>query len=99
MMWEYDWRTCPDAALHRPPEGPCEDIGQCPQCGSLNFSMRPEGETYGFHAEDCSLPMLHERDCVGGGQGHPPGEVRGYWLGFEEDVARERRRWAERDDG
>lgn len=69
---------CPNGP-HRPPEGPCEDIGQCQLCLSMSFSMRPPGECYGEHAPDCSLPERHESYCVGGGQGHSKAEVlRGY---------------------
>lgn len=69
--------TCPDAP-HRGPEGPNEDIGQCWTCGSLSFNMRPPGETFGEHLDDCSLPERHERACQPGGSGHPPSrKIRG----------------------
>ena len=65
--------------VHRPPEGPNEDIGQC-RCWRLTFEMRPEGETYGHHLPDCSLPLRHESYCRPGGDGHPPAPtIRGYW--------------------
>lgn len=63
---------------HRPPEGPCEDISQCPFCLSPSFSMRPPGECFGHHAPDCSLPERHESYCKGGGFGHKTEVLRGY---------------------
>lgn len=81
---------------HRLPAGPCEDIAQCPVCLMPTFALRPPGQTFGFHARDCSLPAVHERDCAGGGTGHPPGQVRGYWPGFDADVQAERDWWASR---
>ena len=93
VFWNYQQDDCPDRNKHREPRGPCEDISQCGLCGAITFALRPEGETYGFHEPDCSLPLLHENFCVGGGSGHPPGKVRGYWPGFEDDVRRERERW------
>lgn len=68
---------------HRGPQGPNEDLGQCPLCLSISYSMRPEGETYGLHLEDCSLPVGHESNCQPGGAGHLVGShVRG-WFGPE----------------
>lgn len=67
---------------HRGPEGPNEDMAQCPSCWAITYVMRPEGETFGWHADDCSLPLRHESYCVGGGPGHrvPAGEtIRGYF--------------------
>ncbi|VXA92665.1 hypothetical protein CITRIK5_100098 [Citricoccus sp. K5] len=58
-------------APHRGPEGPNEDMGQCGQCGSPSWSMRPWGETFGYHLDDCSLPIWHESRCQPGGTGHP----------------------------
>lgn len=75
-IWPYSGQECPKGP-HRGPEGPCEDIAQCGLCGSPTFAMRPKGETWGTHAADCSLPERHERACVGGGNGHPVGKVRG----------------------
>lgn len=73
---------------HRIPQGPNEDIAQCPVCWSPTFAMRPENEQFGLHADDCSLPRRHEGYCVGGGKGHPvPEIVRGYWRGMDEDIA------------
>lgn len=92
----FNQTGCPDWDDHRGPEGPCEDLGQCSKCGSITFSLRPEGETIGFHAEDCSLPIRHERDCVGGGIGHPPGIIRGYWPGMDGDIENARRAYEER---
>lgn len=55
--------------------------------------MRPVGETYGLHDDDCSLPERHFGECVGGGAGHPVAVlVRGWWMGFEQDVLAARRR-------
>lgn len=71
----------PDNCLdlpHRGPAGPNEDIAQCPRCLSPTFSMRPQGETWGNHADDCSLPVDHQGFCEGGGSGHPPAaHIRG----------------------
>lgn len=76
---------CPDGP-HRGPQGPNEDLAQCHTCWSVNYALRPDGETYGDHLPDCSLPLRHGGYCVPGGTGHPPSEhVRGYWP---EDGAR-----------
>lgn len=65
---------------HRPPQGPNEDIGVCGTCWSPTWRLRPEGETYGVHLPDCSLPVRHESYCQPGGSGHPPAaKIRGYW--------------------
>lgn len=69
-------QDCPDAP-HRGPQGPCEDLAQCPRCWAPSFAMRPEGETFGTHAPDCSLPAVHESYCKPGGTGHPAGVIRG----------------------
>lgn len=98
MSWLFDeggvgWEPC--AEQHRGPEGPNEDLAQCRKCGSISWVMRPENETIGFHDPDCSLDVRHSSYCKGGGSGHPPADViRGYWPGYEADVARERARWA-----
>jgi hypothetical protein len=69
--------VCPDADRHRPPQGPNEDTGQC-SCGTMSFAMRPWGETFGTHLDDCSLPIDHESYCQPGGSGHPPArKIRG----------------------
>lgn len=69
-------------AEHRVPQGPNEDIGIC-QCGRPSFELRPEGEAYGLHDGDCSLPSRHLGYCAPGGSGHPPAvNVRG-WFGWE----------------
>lgn len=71
--------TCPQGP-HRGPEGPNEDLAQCHLCWAPSWGMRPEGETFGEHAEDCSLPLRHESYCQPGGSGHPTAEiVRGYF--------------------
>lgn len=44
----YTRDTCPRAP-HRGPEGPNEDVSQCPLCWSLSWELRPEGETFGEH--------------------------------------------------
>jgi hypothetical protein len=70
---------CPDGP-HRPPQGPNEDLAQCPTCWGLSHEMRPDGETYGDHLPDCSLPRRHEGYCQPGGPGHPTAaKIRGYW--------------------
>lgn len=65
---------CPDGP-HRGPEGPNEDLSQCLRCLSPSWSMRPEGEEFGRHLVDCSLPRRHESVCKPGGSGHPDAEV------------------------
>lgn len=71
---------CPE--VHRGPEGPNEDFGSCQHCGDINWELRPEGQTYGHHLPDCSLPNRHASYCVGDGDGHPPAAlIRGYWPG------------------
>ncbi len=76
-LWPYRGKVCPDGP-HRGPAGPNEDIGQCDKCGSGSFSMRPEGETFGRHWSDCSLPNRHQGECIGGGAGHPDApKIRG----------------------
>jgi hypothetical protein len=62
--------------------GPNMDMGQCGQCWTPIGVMRPEGETYGWHADDCALPLRHPGYCEHGGSGHlvPAGEkIRGYF--------------------
>lgn len=75
------WSTppkCPKGP-HRGPQGPNEDIAQCPTCLSPTFAMRPEGETFGEHLSDCSLPLRHQGYCKPGGNGHEPSrKVRGF---------------------
>lgn len=78
--------------------GPCVDLAQCPECGTICGALRPPGETFGFHARDCSLPERHYGECVGGGTGHQPGHIRGYWPGFDADVAAERAWWDSRTE-
>jgi hypothetical protein len=71
---------CPAKGVHRGPEGPNEDLSQCFWCGSVSYAMRPWGETMGWHADDCSLPIWHEGHCAPGGNGHPAAPtIRGYW--------------------
>lgn len=78
-LWPYYGKPCPDAP-HRTPQGPNEDLAQCLLCGAPSHKLRPEGETYGDHLPDCSLPRRHEGYCKPGGTGHPTAEViRGYW--------------------
>lgn len=94
-LWPFmdDPRQCPNASNHRAPYGPCEDIGQCSGCGMMTFALRPAGETFGFHERNCSLPEVHEGYCLGGGEGHEPKTIRGYWPGYEDDVKAEREWW------
>lgn len=83
---------CPDGP-HRGPQGPCEDLSQCPRCLVPSWAMRPAGEEIGLHADDCSLPRPHKGYCVGGGTGHAPADVvRGYWPGMDDDVREARLR-------
>lgn len=71
----------PCSREHRGPEGPNEDIGMC-ECGRMTWELRPEGQTYGKHLADCSLPPRHQSYCKPGGEGHPEAPViRGYWPG------------------
>ena len=58
-------------AVHRNPEGPNEDVAQCMRCGAPTFLHRPVGESFGWHADDCSLDVNHSGYCDGGGAGHP----------------------------
>jgi hypothetical protein len=78
-MFDTPPDQCPHGP-HRPPSGPNEDIAQCRACGSISWALRPEGETYGQHLPDCSLPERHENECAPGGTGHPKARlVRGYF--------------------
>lgn len=83
--------TCTNPA-HGLKHGPCTDLRQCVGCGCPIPSMRPPGETYGFHEDDCASPERHYGPCEPGGDGHPVGHVRGYWPGFERDVQAARQR-------
>lgn len=77
---------CPDGP-HRGPQGPNEDLSQCPVCWLPSHAMRPEGETYGEHLPDCRLPIRHPSFCEPGGTGHPPAAtIRGYWPGADGGV-------------
>jgi hypothetical protein len=68
---------CPNQP-HRGPQGPNEDIGQCGLCMSFSYRMRPAGESFGYHKDDCSLDVGHPGYCVGGGEGHTPApKIRG----------------------
>lgn len=71
--------------------GPCTDVGQC-RCGMPVAALRPRGETYGFHADDCASEERHYGSCEPGGTGHPVGLVRGYWPGMDDDIAAARAR-------
>ncbi len=51
------------------PQGPNEDIGMCAHGYPIGV-LRPYGESFGWHADDCSLSMYHRGFCVGGGKGH-----------------------------
>lgn len=46
----------------RGPNGPCEDIAQCPSCWTLSASLRPLGELFYDHAESCPH-VLHWGPC------------------------------------
>ncbi len=68
---------CPNGP-HRGPQGPNEDLSVCLTCWSPSWEMRPEGETFGHHLPNCSLPLRHESYCLPGGSGHPAGShIRG----------------------
>ena len=71
--------------------GPCTDVGQC-RCGMPVAALRPNGETYGFHADDCASPERHYGPCSPGGDGHPVGKIRGYWPGMDDEIAAARAR-------
>lgn len=91
-MFEVFSGDCPHGP-HRGPQGPNEDISQCGTCLAPSWAMRPENEQIGLHRDDCSLPRRHSGYCEPGGEGHAPAEVvRGYWVGYEEDIAKARRR-------
>lgn len=69
---------------HRGPQGPNEDFAVCMVCGSVSWLMRPDGETYGEHLDDCCLPRRHESYCKPGGSGHPSAPtIRGFWPGCD----------------
>ena len=76
-IWTFihNSQECPNKENHRGPQGPNEDIATCRLCNSFSFAMRPEGETFGNHLADCSLPIGHQSFCVGGGAGHPPSRL------------------------
>lgn len=78
---------------HQPIAGPCVDLAQCGECWMPVGALRPPGETFGFHDRDCSLPERHYGVCVGGGTGHKPGLIRGWWAGFEADFEAELAWW------
>jgi hypothetical protein len=73
--WPLDPDQCPDGP-HRGPQGPNEDLAQCFSCLMPSWMLRPEGQEYGRHLADCSLPRRHESWCVGGGDGHPDAPVQ-----------------------
>lgn len=60
--------TC--EVLPRGPAGPNEDIGQCSKCWHMGAVLRPDGESFGWHGDECSLPMRHYGYCERGGTGH-----------------------------
>ncbi|QMU97831.1 hypothetical protein FVO59_11905 [Microbacterium esteraromaticum] len=65
---------------HPEPAGPNMDLGQCADCWMPIGVMRPDGESFGWHSADCSLPMRHSGYCQPGGVGHaiPDGwKIRG----------------------
>lgn len=84
-MSEFRWNPIdPLSCTEEHPEiaGPNMDMGQCGQCWMPVGVMRPEGETFGWHSDDCSLPLRHPGYCKPGGEGHrvPVGEkIRGYF--------------------
>ena len=42
---------------HSGPQGVNEDIGSCPKCWGPVGVLRPDGESFGWHLDDCSLPI------------------------------------------
>lgn len=91
----WPWPSEPEDCArlgHGRRHGPCTDVGQCGGCGSPVPAMRPAGETYGFHADDCASEERHYGPCEPGGDGHPVGQVRGYWPGMEDDIEQARAR-------
>lgn len=56
--------------LHRGPQGPNEDLAQCSACWCPTFALRPDGQSFGWHLDDCALPLRHEGYCQPGGPGH-----------------------------
>jgi len=67
--WFDGEAECP-RETHPEVAGPNMDIGQCQYCGMPMGVMRPTGESFGWHIEDCSLPFGHTGHCVPGGEGH-----------------------------
>ena len=84
-MTEFRWNPVNplDCTEDHPPiAGPNMDMGQCGQCWMPVGVMRPEGETFGWHVDDCALPLRHPGLCAHGGEGHaiPEGvRIRGYF--------------------
>ncbi len=79
--------ACPHGP-HRGPQGPNEDLSQCPTCWAPSWALRPPDETYGTHLPDCSLPARHESYCKPGGAGHPQAaRIRGYWPAAGQRIA------------
>jgi hypothetical protein len=73
------WSEC-DQEHGAGPAGPNEDLGQCHKCWMPVGVLRPDGESFGWHRDDCSLPMRHRGYCQPGGAGHvrPEGwKIRG----------------------
>lgn len=66
--YEYAPEDCPED--HLDVAGPNMDVGMCSRCGWPCGVRRPYGESFGWHADDCSLPLTHLGHCGHGGKGH-----------------------------
>lgn len=67
--WAKGEIDCPKVD-HPRVAGPNMDIGQCHFCGMPEGVMRPMGESFGWHLDDCSLDFAHPDVCEPGGEGH-----------------------------
>lgn len=84
-FWRRTYEDCPYGP-HRGAAGPNEDISQCWACGSVSFSLRPEGETFGDHLADCALSLRHEGYCASGGDGHAAAAHRRGYFGPDDEA-------------
>lgn len=56
---------------HRGPQGPNEDLAQCFHCGTISHRMRPWGDTFCGHLDECGLPIWHASLCAPAELPHP----------------------------